>query len=149
MADYPYGDDKKLACSDPDYAGAVLRDSNRDNATIVICPPAFKYVSSFPIPGAPSWPGVKDLSCDTIGENMSMDMCMTGNVLLGLYLYWPHLMGDALKDYGGAAQDHAHGPRKVLDLPPEKARANSDSYVWFATELAWTLRCNRTFGLPM
>ena len=48
----------------------------------------------------------------------------------------------------GETLDTAYGARESRDLDRVTALLNADSYTWFATELLWTIVCNREFEDP-
>lgn len=146
VEDFPYGDAMETACGDG-KSFAQLRDWTAQRPRLVICPAAFKHASSFPLEGAPTWPGVEQLTCDNVGEHVSWKMLTMATIFVQKYTYYKNIMGDALKDYGGFTQDLARGPFEVLHIDKQEAKNNGDSYAWFVTELAWALHCNKTFNV--
>ena len=76
-------------------------------------------------------------------------MLTLGHFFVQQYTYFEKMESAALKALGGTTFDLADGPIDVLNIDRYKARVNADSYAWFVTELAWTMRCGRDFEPPM
>lgn len=72
-----------------------------------------------------------------------------GHIFVQKYLYFKRIEADAMRGYGGYANDLADGPVNVLNIPWYQARQNADSYAWFATELMWSLHCGKEFEGPV
>jgi hypothetical protein len=122
-----------------------LRDGDADHPTLVICPRGFKH-GSF---DGQTWPGVSDVTCDSIGPRVSWRMLTLGHFFVQQYTYFQKIERAALDALGGTTFDLADGPIDVLNIDRYQARVNADSYAWFVTELAWTLQCGRYFESPM
>lgn len=124
---------------------AQLRDGEKENPSLIVCPRGFKHGSFV----GKVWPGVEDVTCDSIGPRVSWRMLTLGHFFVQQYTYFQKVEGNALKALGGTTFNLAIGHIDVLNIDRYKARVNADSYAWFVTELAWTLHCGRYFEAAM
>ena len=95
------------------------------------------------------WPGVSDVTCDSIGPRVSWRMLTLGHFFVQQYTYFQKVERVALDALGGTTFDIADGPIDVLKIDRYQARVNADSYAWLVTELARTIYCDRYFEPPM
>ena len=122
-----------------------LREGDTDSPSLVVCPRGFKHGSFL----GKLWPGVSDVTCDSIGSRVSWRMLTLGHFFVQQYTYYQKIEWTALDALGGTTFDLANGPIDVLNIDRYGARVNADSYAWFVTELAWTMQCGRYFESPM
>lgn len=132
------------ACDDGETY-VQLRDADTDSPSLVVCPRGFKHGSFL----GKVWPGVSELTCDSIGPRVTWEMLTLGHFFVQQYTFFQKIEGAALKALGGTTFDLANGPIDVLNIDRYEARVNADSYAWFVTELAWTIQCDRYFEAPM
>jgi hypothetical protein len=143
VPDYPQGAMMETACNGKTYA--QLRDGETDNPSLIVCPRGFKH-GSF---DGKLWPGVTDVTCDSIGPRVSWRMLTLGHFFVQQYTHFQKIEGAPLAALGGTTFDLASGPIDTLHIDRYQARVNADSYAWFVTELAWTMHCGRYFEPPM
>ena len=122
-----------------------LREGDTDSPSLVVCPRGFKHGSFL----GKLWPGVSDVTCDSIGPRVSWRMLTLGHFFVQQYTYYQKIEWTALNALGGTTFDLAKGPIDVLNIDRYEARVDADSYAWFVTELAWTMQCGRYFESPM
>lgn len=82
------------------------------------------------------WPGVSEVTCDSIGPRVSWQMLTFGHFFVQQYTVFQKIERSALNALGGTTFDLANGPIDVLNIDGYEARVNADSYAWFVTELA-------------
>ena len=144
VPDSPQGALMDTACDDG-KTYLQLRDRDTDSPSLIVCPRGFKHGSFL----GKTWPGVSDFTCDSVGSRVSWRMLTLGHFFVQQYTYFQKIESGALKALGGTTFDLADGPIDVLNIDRYKARVNADSYAWFVTELAWTVKCERYFESPV
>lgn len=144
--DYVGGVNDTLVCNNywmyPVYAG--LRDPEMPNPSLVICPITYKHSALHEKLSI----DLRQLTCRDMEGRVSWRMITPGQVFLHEYLLYQAMDGAALASVGGKIEDLAFGPVDVRRIDKNRARVNADSYAWFVTELAWTLRCGYYFDKP-
>jgi hypothetical protein len=93
------------------------------------------------------WPHANNRKCSNIGNRVSYYMDTLGSALLHEYTHAPDLVQPPLEE---TTNDPAYGFYNARNLAnKDLAKSNADSYALFASELTWTLICNRAFDPPV
>ncbi|GAB7327757.1 hypothetical protein MBLNU13_g11570t1 [Cladosporium sp. NU13] len=144
VPDSPQGIMMNTACSD-DRTHVQLREGDTDSPSLVVCPRGFKHGCFL----GKVWPGVSDITCDSIGPRVSWRMLTLGHFFVQQYTFYQKIEWAALNALGGTTFDLANGPTDVLNIDRYEARVNADIYAWFVTDLAWSIQCGRYFEPPV
>ena len=94
----------------------------------------------------------KSVTCDTIGDRVGPDMATRGHTVLHEYTHAPEVLQPIFgngRSPKGRTSDHAYGFDGSRKLDKNYAWDNADSYAAFATELFWTVTCDRDFDPPL
>lgn len=133
--------------SDGDFACdgetmAELRDWNTDKPKLVVCAKA-----GFGHGGiGKGYNGVPTVKCGDFDPRLSWKMETLGSVLLHEYTHYLKLVVPPLSK---ETDDDAYGVKGSRDLDKSKATNNADSYSWFATEVLWTVICQKDYQDPI
>lgn len=121
-------------------------DTVHHRAQLILCPRFFNF-GTFEGGKGREWPGITTRVCSNIGDRLSYLMHTLGRGLLHEYMHvndlvWPPLdrdVGDIVYKFYGARGLSNKG----------MARFNADSYALFASELTWSMLCDRDFEAPV
>lgn len=95
------------------------------------------------------YPNINEIDkshCDVwADEGMTLDMYPLGSILLHEYVPWDWFL-QSIHHGEVEDQDQGYGWEGVRKLDKNKALYNADSYAWYATELFWSIICDRDQG---
>lgn len=105
---------------------------NPVNPPLILSEDAFVYPNRDEALGCEAWDD----------EGMTLDMYLLGSILLHEYVHWDWFLDDI---HHGEIIDQVrgYGWEDARDLDKSKALYNADSYAWYATELFWSVPCDR------
>ncbi|KAI9880630.1 MAG: hypothetical protein M1830_001981 [Pleopsidium flavum] len=114
---------------------AYMGDHNTDDPFIVVCDILFKHKGLF------------DTKCEDLGDNVSYKMLTIAGTLLHEYTHWNKLAQDIV---GGEVidQPNGYGPVNTRTLDKSLALKNADNYAYFASEVFWSVICEKSYADP-
>ena len=136
---------------------AYTNDGDTDHPYIVLCPAAFKKKAVTTLNGAPNPaddPADAEhyLNCEDTDANsdghVSYRMNSLGATLLHEYTHYDKLT-KSIFSASIIDQDGGYGPVEVYNnLDKDLAKLNADSYVYYASEVLWSILCGADFEAP-
>ncbi|KAJ5579631.1 uncharacterized protein N7459_005616 [Penicillium hispanicum] len=133
-------DRTKPQCED---AVAIMRSRSNGDGQLLVCDPALKL----PVFGR-DFGDIKAVTCDNIGDRVSNAMDSLGATFIHEYTHYTPLVVPPLED----ATDDYTEYTDVWDtfmLDKDMALMNAETYAMFATEVHFSVECERNFLDPL
>lgn len=131
----------KLTCTN-EYSIGGLREGDSDTPIIILCDTTAAFGHGGIDKGYDN-PPVAAVTCGSLDDQTSWKMNTLGATLMHEYTHWDKLVTPILSE---GTIDLAYGPYKTQNMNKNEAIDNADSFAWAATELLWTMLCEKEYG---
>lgn len=139
VKDYPDGNGD-MACDG--YTMAEMRRYNTDTPQLIICDAGFDHGGI-----NKGYHCVGEVSTDYLDDRVSWKMETLGSVLLHEFTHYKNLVVPPLSKETDDDHYCLVGSRDIQDK--KEALNNADSYSWYANELFWSDKAQKTFNDPV